>query len=76
MIDLETGIAVRKWDLSELLEIQKKHLNYMGTAYYWQNAVLNGIAYYEKYDTFIITGKLWDFIYKVKLDYKDHVQDL
>lgn len=31
MIDLETGIAVRKWDLSELLEIQKKHLNYMGT---------------------------------------------
>lgn len=73
MIDLESGIAVKKWDLSELLDKQKEYLDYSGTSYYWSNAVLNGIAYYEENDTFIITGKLWDFIYQVKLDYRDYV---
>ena len=29
------------------------------------NAVLNGIAYYETSDSFVLSGKMWDFIYEV-----------
>ena len=29
------------------------------------NAVLNGIAYYETSDSFVLSGKMWDFIYEI-----------
>ena len=35
----------------------------------WGNAVLNGIAYVQSRDSFIITGKEWDLLFEVKLDY-------
>ena len=75
MIDLETGIAVTTWDLDELMVIQYQHLNYSGTSYYWANAVLNGIAYIEANDSFIVTGKLWDFIYEIELNYRNFVEE-
>ena len=36
--------------------------------YDWNNAVLNGIAYHEPSDTFVIAGKDWDLIFYVKLN--------
>mgnify|MGYP002632966063 CR=1 FL=1 len=38
-----------------------------------QNNVLNGIAYSEKGDFFILTGKMFDHIHKVRLDYQNYV---
>ena len=74
MIDLDTGIAVTKWDLEELLQKQQAHLEYFGSQEYWQNAYLNGIAYFEENDTFILTGKEWDFIFEVDLNYQKFVE--
>jgi glutamine cyclotransferase len=69
MIDLRTGIVVAQWDMAYLLEKQIKHINNSEGNYYLGNAVLNGIAYYEKNDSFLISGKMWDFIYEIKFDY-------
>lgn len=38
------------------------------------NHVLNGISYIQKDDSFIITGKMWSSIYKVKLNYHQFVK--
>ena len=38
------------------------------------NHVLNGIAYDWHRDTFIITGKMWDLAFEVKLDYKPYIR--
>lgn len=35
--------------------------------YDWLNAVLNGIAYHRTRKTYFVTGKLWDFIFEIKL---------
>ena len=70
MIDLRTGKAVHKWDMSELIQKQKEHIAEIGDKKYdYLNNVLNGIAYYPKNDSFLISGKMWDFIYEIKLDY-------
>ena len=48
-----------------------------GLSYTWNesaNAVLNGIAYYPPNDSFIITGKLWDLCFEVKLDYWEQMK--
>lgn len=37
------------------------------------NNVLNGIAYNASDDTFILTGKMFNHIYKAKLDYRKYV---
>ena len=38
--------------------------------YDWNNYVFNGIAYDDKSESFLVTGKMWDFIYKVRLNEK------
>jgi glutamine cyclotransferase len=42
--------------------------------YDWGNNVLNGVAYDSKDDSFIVSGKMWHHIFKVKLDYRDSIQ--
>lgn len=44
--------------------------------WFWEEGkfVLNGIAYDSKDDTFVLTGKAWDTIHKVKLDYHKYVE--
>mmetsp|Transcript_19244 Transcript_19244/g.29509 ORF Transcript_19244/g.29509 Transcript_19244/m.29509 type:complete len:151 (+) Transcript_19244:989-1441(+) len=37
----------------------------------WNNAQLNGIAYYPLHDSFLLTGKVWEFIFEVKLNYRE-----
>ena len=75
MIDLRTGIIANTWDLTELKEKQEKHIKESGQDknYDYLNAVLNGIAYFPKNDSFLITGKMWDFIFEVKLDYYQYM---
>ena len=75
MIDLRTGVAVAQWNMKELKDIQYKHVKKVGESTYDKaNAVLNGIAYYESNDSFLISGKLWDFIYEIKFDYHDYMK--
>ena len=35
--------------------------------------MLNGIAYEQSSDSFILTGKDWDYMFRVKLDYKQYI---
>lgn len=39
----------------------------------WNNAVLNGIAYVYSRDSFIVTGKEWDLLFEIKLDYWKYI---
>ncbi|KAF1795113.1 WD40/YVTN repeat-like-containing domain [Phytophthora cactorum] len=58
-IDPETGGIVTMFDLSKLVADAGVDVS--------SGAVLNGIAYDEAEDVFYITGKLWNFVYKVRL---------
>ena len=41
--------------------------------YDWDDNVLNGIAYLKDRDTFFVTGKRWDFIFEIGLNYAEHL---
>jgi glutamine cyclotransferase len=38
------------------------------------NNVFNGIAYIESQDMFILTGKMWDHIYMVQINFRDYIE--
>ena len=63
-----------------MLELTAKnsiHQYEKGLSYTWdesRNAVLNGIAYYPPNDSFILTGKLWDLCFEVKLNYWEQMK--
>ena len=42
--------------------------------YDYPNNVMNGVAYVPDDDTFLVTGKMWDFLWKIKLNYHDYVR--
>jgi glutamine cyclotransferase len=71
MIDLRSGEIVREWVFKELSNNQRMYIlkETKERSYDFGNNVLNGIAYEPDTDTFILTGKDWDFAYRVKLDY-------
>ena len=69
LISLNSGKVVAEWDLSRLQSIQAEKIGDKW-GYDWTNHVLNGIAYHPPTDTFLITGKMWDFIWQIKLDYE------
>lgn len=56
-IDSKTGAVRAYLDLTKLLKT-----NYQG-----EINVLNGIAYDKKTDSFLVTGKLWPKIYRIKI---------
>ena len=71
MIDSFSGHVVHTFDMTELYNIQKQFIKDKKELFYdWNDNVLNGIAYYPPNDSFLVTGKLWDFIFEVKLDYQ------
>lgn len=61
MINPESGQVTGWIDLSGLLQSQ----NYSGKV-----DVLNGIAYDEQSDQLFVTGKLWPFLFEIKLNVK------
>ena len=78
LVDLRSGYVIKRWNMHELTDKNhqwRKTLGLEYTSYESLNAVLNGIAYYPPNDTFILTGKLWDVIFEVKLDYWDVVKE-
>ena len=56
--------------MSELVDKNRKAIYESGQDkdYKWHLNVLNGIAYHEPTDTFVIGGKDWDLIFFVKLN--------
>ncbi|RMX70007.1 hypothetical protein DD238_000702 [Peronospora effusa] len=58
-INPTTGAAVTMFDMSKLVADVGVDVT--------SGAVLNGIAYDDKDDVFYVTGKHWNFVYKVRL---------
>ena len=59
-IDLKTGNAVERYDLSQLAQnVRRLAGNRID--------VLNGIAYIPEKKTFLVTGKLWPLLYEIQL---------
>ena len=75
MMNLETGIAVKSWNLHTLLVHQRSFIQSKGgeIGYDWGNNVLNGIAYMKERDTFLLTGKNWDLVFEVHLNYRHYI---
>jgi len=66
MIDKATGNILKKWDLSDLSSIQNQ--SGRNWSYYDKlNNVFNGIAYLKGSNTFLVTGKMWDYIFEIQL---------
>jgi glutaminyl-peptide cyclotransferase len=63
-IDPETGSLLSLYDMSQLERDVNSSPGY--EHYTNSNYVLNGIAYNEKTDRLILTGKMWPFFYEVK----------
>lgn len=64
-IDPQTGKVLEEWEMAPSLyreSTQNVPLRHRS------GAVLNGIAYDAKEHVFLITGKLWDYVYKYKLE--------
>ena len=73
---MESRKAVRKYDFSYLRKLVIEDMNKMaqakGERFKWShnqyaNNVLNGVTYNKDTDTFLMTGKMWPFIFEVKL---------
>jgi glutamine cyclotransferase len=62
-----SGKVVQSWDMSDLVKQNKAAVGDDPT---WKERlnVLNGIAYHEPTDTFVIGGKDWELIFFVKLN--------
>jgi glutamine cyclotransferase len=70
-IDKISGLVIKKWDFSSLKQKQldKVHSASKLTSLFWDNGnnIFNGIAYRASTNTFLVTGKKWDFIFEVAL---------
>lgn len=67
-INKDTAIIEKVYDFTKLHDIQMSHVKKDNAAWDSSNNVLNGIAYRKATDTFLITGKEYNFIFEVKLD--------
>ncbi|TNV76972.1 hypothetical protein FGO68_gene15201 [Halteria grandinella] len=63
------GTLVKIYNFADLANLQKKEVQSLGQSYSydWGNNVLNGIAYRQETNTFLLTGKKWDFMFEVAL---------
>ena len=74
MIKVESGEVVAKWNFAKLANINDKDVSFLSESVSYNfNSVLNGIAYYEPNDSFLISGKLWDYIFEVNINYRDYL---
>jgi len=64
VIDKNTGAIVGVLDLSSLKELIDK-----GTSFDSLNSVLNGIAYHKERKTFFVTGKNWNKLFELRIDF-------
>ena len=72
-IDPTSGLVVKVVDLSSLVDAEMEMVKQTGSngydigQYDYGNNVLNGIAYDKSKDDFYLTGKRWNFMFKVKI---------
>ena len=52
----------------ELEDVYSHYLHYDE-----ENNVFNGIAYIPERDSFLMTGKMWNHMHEVKLDYRKYI---
>ena len=64
VIDKNTGAIVGVIDLSSLKERIKKDAFFDPL-----NSVLNGIAYHKERETFFVTGKNWNTLFELRIDF-------
>jgi glutamine cyclotransferase len=66
-VDPDTGSVVNVWDMSQLFEAQMSLVK--SSRGYWEriNNVFNGIAYRAATNTFLVTGKNWNFLFEISL---------
>ena len=84
MIRISDGLVIKRWNMEEIyLRQYMKHWNknkygpwtpsLEQPPHGWSHAVLNGITYLSDRDSFLLTGRDWDTIFEVKLDYAYHM---
>ena len=87
MIRIADGQVVKTWNMEELLMLEYDkhwHQNTLGPwtdglenpHHGWKQAVFNGLSYLYYSDSFLMTGREWDTIYQVKLDYHKYMDKL
>ncbi len=64
-IDPRTGVVLRAWDFTPLVNYESDHSPAFNAMYHTGD-VLNGIEYENDRDIFVMTGKRWQFFYEVK----------
>lgn len=65
VIDKNTGAIVGVIDLSSLKELIDKDSSFDPL-----NSVLNGIAYHKERKTFFVTGKNWNKLFELRIDFR------
>lgn len=68
-VDKMTGIIEKIYDFKQLFDIQMNYQKKAKTAWDQTNNVMNGIAYRKSTGNFLVTGKMWNFIFEVKLEW-------
>ena len=68
-IDPDSGYIQEAFDFAPLREAEMKVVQELGQkrGYDWNNNVCNGIAYIPAEDAFLVTGKRWNLLFKIKL---------
>ena len=67
-INKQNGVIEKVYDFTKLHDVQMSLVQKQNVAWDSSNNVLNGIAYRKSTDTFLITGKEYNFIFEVKLE--------
>jgi glutaminyl-peptide cyclotransferase len=66
-VNKNSGAIEKIYDFKKLYETQMTHVEANRIEWDHMNNVLNGIAYRKATNTFLITGKNYNFIFEVKL---------
>lgn len=64
-VDPDTGNVTNVWDMSSLFDVQMSVVKSNHGYYDHVNNVFNGIAYRQATDTFLVTGKNWNFLFEI-----------
>jgi glutaminyl-peptide cyclotransferase len=67
-VNKDTGIIEKVYDFKKLHDIQMQFVGENRLQWDSSNNVMNGIAYRKSTNSFLITGKEYNFIFEVKLN--------
>ena len=65
-INKTSGAIIASWNMYNLFVYQLESMSEAAMfAYDWGNNVLNGIAYRPATNTWLVGGKMWDFMFEI-----------